>query len=184
MARLSVQGAELVVHLSLLERIGAFHGPLRVPLSSVVDVTPTSNAWGALRGLRAPGTGLPGVIALGTWRFRGEKDFVAVYRRPGIVVRLQHGEWSRLVISVRNPRQVCAQITDRAPITPPRPAALDQTLSSQHGQCALPIPARSSDRSHRQPRDTVSPPCHAGRSAIRRLPARECARALAARARR
>ena len=32
-----------------------------------------------LSGLRAPGTGLPGVIALGTWRGRGQKDFAALF---------------------------------------------------------------------------------------------------------
>lgn len=106
MARMMVEGADLVIRLSRWERLGALHGSVRVPLASVVDVTATDNAWRQLRGVRAPGSGLPGVIALGTWRFRGGKDFVAVYGKPGVVVTLRESEWDRLVVSTPSPEHV------------------------------------------------------------------------------
>jgi hypothetical protein len=100
MATLVVDGDHLVVHLSLLEQVGALRGDVRVPLAAVHDVRVSDNPWSQLRGVRAPGTGWPGVIALGTRRGRGVKDFTAVYGKgEGVVVELKGGGFDRLVMS-------------------------------------------------------------------------------------
>jgi len=59
MATLAVDGNELVVRLSALEKIGALRGNIRVPLASVRAVRVSETPWSELRGVRAPGTGLP-----------------------------------------------------------------------------------------------------------------------------
>ena len=115
MARLVVEGADLVVRLSLLEKLGAFagHDP-RVPLTAVQIARVTGDPWRDLRGLRAPGTGFPGVIMLGTTRARGVHDFAAVYgHRRGVVVDLKGAPWTRFVISCRDdaPEDVVAAIS-------------------------------------------------------------------------
>ncbi len=110
MACLAVESGDLVVRLNPVERLGALHGSIRVPLTNVIAVEPNNAVWHELRGLRMPGTGFPGVIALGTWRYRGGKDFVAVYRSTGLVVTLADSEWNRLVVSSRVPHQVCQEI--------------------------------------------------------------------------
>ena len=68
MATLTVDGNHLVVLLSALEKIGALRGNISVPLSSVRAVRVSDTPWSELRGIRAPGTGLPRVISLGTRR--------------------------------------------------------------------------------------------------------------------
>jgi hypothetical protein len=107
---LVAEGRDLVVRMNPLEVLGALHGPVRVPLASIADLDATDDVWSELRGLRVPGTGIPGLVALGTWRYRGSKDFVAVYGRSGVVVTLSGSSWSRLLVSSRDPRQVCQQI--------------------------------------------------------------------------
>ena len=64
----------------MLERFGACitQDPV-VPLVAVRSVLLTDDVWSELRGMRAPGTGLRGVIALGTRRHALGRDFVAVY---------------------------------------------------------------------------------------------------------
>ena len=53
-----------------------------------------------LHGLRAPGTGLPGVVYLGTWRTWERKTFVAAYRHdPGYVIDLEGHDFDRLIVS-------------------------------------------------------------------------------------
>ena len=105
MAALIVDGADLLVRLSPLEKLGAFRGDVRVELRAVRDLRAIDDLWPELRGIRAPGTGIPGVIALGTRRGGGNKDFAAVYgRRPGIVVDLVRAPFSRLVVSCRDPQ--------------------------------------------------------------------------------
>jgi hypothetical protein len=109
MATVDVQGENVIVRLSPIEKLGALHGDVTVPRPSVRAVEVTTQPFVELRGIRAPGTGLPGVIALGTWRRgRGKKDFVAVYRgRPAVVLDLDdRGPYDRLIISVDDPGEV------------------------------------------------------------------------------
>lgn len=102
-------GEEVVVHLSPAEKLGAVHGDVRVPRKAVREVRVVQDPIAEVRGLRAPGTGWPGRIALGTWRRRGHrKDFVAAYRnRPGVVVELDGARagYERLILSVDSPEQ-------------------------------------------------------------------------------
>jgi hypothetical protein len=100
MARLRVDGDELLLDLSGLEKMEGFHGNIRVPLSTVREVRVAEDPWSQLRGIRAPGTGLPGVIAVGTRRGSGMKDFAAVHgKRPAVVVELEGAEFERLVVT-------------------------------------------------------------------------------------
>lgn len=80
MATLSLDGRELVVSLSPLERIGALHRDLRVPLDAVTAADEVTDPLPAVRGIRAPGTAVPGRLKLGTWRAHGHRTFAAVRR--------------------------------------------------------------------------------------------------------
>jgi hypothetical protein len=101
MADLVVDGHELVVRLSLLERLGALRGSdVRLPLTAVARVRVTESPWREVRGIRAPGTGIPWLMALCTLRGSGFRDFAAIYgRRPAVVVEATGAQYQRLVIS-------------------------------------------------------------------------------------
>jgi hypothetical protein len=114
MAIVELQDDDMVVRLTPIEKIGALHGDVRIPRDAVREVEVESKPFSRLRGIRAPGTGWPGRIALGTWRKRGgKKDFVAVYRgRPAVIVKLDDDAgYDRLVISVDAPDEVRKQLT-------------------------------------------------------------------------
>jgi hypothetical protein len=114
MATLTCEGGDLVVRLSRLERLGAFHGDVHVPLTAVQSVHVSADPFREVRGLRAPGTGVPRRIALGTWRRRGGKDFVALRAgRPAVVVHLRAGPLRRLLISAEDADAVAAAIEAR-----------------------------------------------------------------------
>ena len=112
MAHLELAGETLILRLSFLERLGAaVLGDAQVPLTAVRSARATDAPWGELRGIRWPGTGLPGKIALGTRRFSGGKDFVAVYGKgPAVIVELAGVEFSRLVVSSRDAETIAAEI--------------------------------------------------------------------------
>jgi hypothetical protein len=100
MASLDVEGDDLVLRLSPWERLGALHGNVRVPRTSVRAVSASDRPWKVLRGIRAPGTGCPRLIMLGTTRGLRWKDFNAVYRRrPVVVVDLEGQKFARLVVT-------------------------------------------------------------------------------------
>jgi hypothetical protein len=111
MAKLIVDGPDLVVQMSSLEKLGALRGDVRVPLTTVRSAEVEPNPWGALRGMRI-GTGIPGVIALGRRRFAHGQDFTAVQGGgPAIRVDLSQGSpFSRLVVSVTDPDSTLAEI--------------------------------------------------------------------------
>ena len=100
MAELEITGDCLAVRLTGLEKLGGMHSDIAVPLRLIRDVEVVADPWTALRGIRAPGTGLPGVIAVGTRLGSGTTDFTAVYHHtPAVVVHMTGGEFDRLVIS-------------------------------------------------------------------------------------
>jgi hypothetical protein len=99
-ALLIPQGAFLQVSLSGKEELGALKKSFAIPLNQVLHIARVDDLWFHLRGIRAPGTGIPGLIMLGTTRYQGKKDFNAVYKRkPGHVVTLDGSEFTRLLIT-------------------------------------------------------------------------------------
>lgn len=99
MAAVRIQGNELCVTLSALEKVGALSGEVRVPLSSVEAVRVAPSAYsGELRGLRV-GTGLPFVVVLGRMFHRDGVDFVAVYgTRRALAIDLARGQRYRRIV--------------------------------------------------------------------------------------
>jgi hypothetical protein len=114
MAQVRIEGDDLVVALSGWEKLGALHSDVRVPRRCVRSARTVPDAMAEVRGLRAPGTGWPGAIGLGTWRHRGGKDFVAVYRhRPGIVIELDGAAFARLVITADDAGRLASELAAR-----------------------------------------------------------------------
>ena len=115
MARLVVEGDELVLDLTGFEKVEGFHGDIRVPLSTLREVRSTADPWSELRGIRAPGTGVPGVVAVGTRRGGGHKDFAAVHGKgPAVVVELEGAEFDRLVVTEDDAPEAAAQLRHQA----------------------------------------------------------------------
>jgi hypothetical protein len=107
MAHLRINDGSLEVRLTPLERLGGFHGTITVPLSAVRAMRIVDQPFQQLRGIRAPGTGFPRLIALGTWRYGGGKDFVAVYDgQRALMLDLSGTEFGRLIIGTPDPETV------------------------------------------------------------------------------
>jgi hypothetical protein len=127
MAELIVDDGDLVVHLTLGEKIWGFHGDIRVCLSSIVSVAPDPKPWLGLRGWRMAGVSLVGTAVLGTRRHGAGYDFCIQHRdRPAVQVDMASGRFSRLVICVPeggDPEAEAARIAAAAGITPSAPAS-------------------------------------------------------------
>lgn len=107
MADVQIAEGTLEVRLALWERICAVHGNISVPFSAVREVFIVSRPFAELRGIRWPGTGIPGVVALGTWRFGEGKDFFAIYgQQRAVEIDLVGCEFDRLLIGTPDPASV------------------------------------------------------------------------------
>ena len=104
MAKVIEKDGVLTLKLSTLEKIGALHGDISVSSSQLISKTEVPNPWTRkhLRGFRAPGTGFPFLIMLGTMRFKGGKDFCAIYKRtPAVIYEFADAPFKRWVVSIQ-----------------------------------------------------------------------------------
>ncbi len=101
MARIDIYEGTLVLRLSFAERRSGFvRGDARIPLSAVRAVRTVEDPWAELRGMRSPGITFGKSLAVGTWRFPGGKDFVALHgASPGVVIDLTALEFARILYS-------------------------------------------------------------------------------------
>lgn len=112
MARVLVTNVDVTVSMSKLERAEALHGDITVPRSAVTAVRVVPDGLAELHGFRAPGTGIPGVLMVGTLRDHGRKTFaVCRARRPAIVMDLAGTEFDQLIITVDEPEKVAAALS-------------------------------------------------------------------------
>ncbi len=102
MAKVIEEGNNLILKLSMWEKIGGLHKDLVVSKDLLVKKTVFQNPWSknVLKGVRAPGTGIPYVILLGSMRYKGGKDFTAIYkRRPVTVYEFKDGSFKRWIVT-------------------------------------------------------------------------------------
>lgn len=122
MAELIVDDVDLVVRLTLGEKIWGFHGDIRVRLSAIVSVAPDPKPWLGLRGWRMAGISFTGYAVLGTRRHGTGYDFCVLHRvRPAVRVDATQGRFSRLIISLPeggDPEAEAARIAAAAGIAP------------------------------------------------------------------
>jgi hypothetical protein len=106
MAELVVDGDDLVLRLSGLEKVEGLHGDLRVPRSSLVrvDVLDDAHAAADLHAGIKVGTRLPGVIEVG--RIYGDKRRFAVVHHDtprGLRLVLDHETFDEWIIGTTDP---------------------------------------------------------------------------------
>jgi len=97
-----VIGNEVVLQLSAGEKFWGFHKSPRANLVDIVKIEAVDNFWkySGWRGIRAPGTGIPGAVGLGTWRKLGAKTFCAVYKKEsGYKFILKNNEFEAWLFS-------------------------------------------------------------------------------------
>ena len=107
MAKVRFVGDELVLELSFWERVGAIHSSPKVAVSAVTKIEFVEKLWSTevLRGIRAPGTGIPYKVLLGTMRGRSYRDFTAIKGRgAGVVITFSEGPFERWIFTLRQPR--------------------------------------------------------------------------------
>jgi hypothetical protein len=101
----------LEIRLTPAERIAALHGDLRLPRGSIRSADVLAEGLGAVRGLRAPGLALPGLVKLGTWRGRGGSRFVAVRRgQPALRLTLTGGRFDTVLVSTPHAAAIAAEL--------------------------------------------------------------------------
>jgi hypothetical protein len=105
MARVSIAGDDLIVDVEGLDRLWALKSRLTVPLANVRGATADPGIVRERKGIRSPGTHVPGVIVAGSFYTEGERVFWDVHNGDSaIVIELGDEKYARLVIEVDDPQ--------------------------------------------------------------------------------
>src|SRR5690554_449402 len=103
----------LIVTVRGLHVLWALRRRLEIPLGHIREVRRADpdiieRGW---KGIRAPGTHVPGVIVAGTYYRRGEKHFWDVSDARRAIIMDLHGEsYDRLIVEVADPEGTIAMI--------------------------------------------------------------------------
>lgn len=114
MAELNVEGDELVLHLSGVEKVEGVHRDLRAPLSAVRGLEVLDDAHGPA-GIRAGvkvGTRIPGIVEVGTIQGLTRRLFAAVHHDTprGLRVRLDGTSFDEWIVGCTDPEAVAARL--------------------------------------------------------------------------
>jgi hypothetical protein len=110
-ARLRIDDWSVTVSLSAVEKIEALHGDVTVPRTAVVSARGVPDGMAEVHGMRT-GTGLPGVILVGTVRDSDSVTFAVCHgRRPAVVLDLAGQPYDRIVVTVENPDEIVSRLT-------------------------------------------------------------------------
>lgn len=111
MAQLELDGATVTVRLSALEKVEALHRDVSFPSSAVRTARAVPNALAEVHGLRLPGTGVPGLLLVGTFLAAGTRTFAVCHGSgPGVVLDLHDEPFDRLVLSCDDPQETLATL--------------------------------------------------------------------------
>ena len=115
MSSVTVRDGVLRIELTVPERVLSLHGAnIEVPLSEVRGARIVRDIFGQLRGIRMPGAGIPGLLAIGTWRGmadgRNFHDFALIHHNgPGVIVTTS-GRYERLLLGTSEPERLVTEL--------------------------------------------------------------------------
>src|SRR5258708_1911689 len=114
MAQVHIEGENLIVDIEGLDKLWTFRSRLTIPLSNVRGATIDPGIVNDRKGIRAPGTYVPGVIVAATYHSEGERVFWDVHDpAKAVVIELADEKYARLVIGVDDPQATVSLIEHR-----------------------------------------------------------------------
>jgi hypothetical protein len=114
MVEVSIKDDNFVFRIKGITKVFALRSSLTVPIKNVVGVNATLGAMKMPKGLRAPGTAIPGLIYAGTFYSGSDKVFWDVrHAKKAIVIKLKNEDFKQLVVEVENPAEAVSLIKDK-----------------------------------------------------------------------
>ena len=114
MVEVTIQGEQVVFEVIGLHKLWALKSGFEVPVRMIKAARRDNNVMkGLWKGLRFPGTHIPGVIVAGTYFREGKKSFWDVVRSEGaIVVEVEGGPYDEVIVEVAEPEVVVKLIEE------------------------------------------------------------------------
>jgi len=99
MATVQLDPTTVTVRFTRTEKLAGLLRDVEFPREAVRSVEVVPDPLADVRGLRAPGLGIPGVRKVGTWRRPGERTLVCVRRgQPAVRIRLHGARYDTVLV--------------------------------------------------------------------------------------
>lgn len=106
-----INDGTVTIQLSMAEKAESLHRDLTVPRSSISGVRVVSSAEDEVHGFKLVGSGIPGVIMVGTFRSSERSTFALCHGNGrGIVIDLTGEHYDRVVLTIDNPEQAASEL--------------------------------------------------------------------------
>jgi len=113
MTEISLEEKKLVVEMKGWDKLWALKSRLEIPLEHIKAVRADAEIAKAPKGIRMPGTHVPGVITAGTLRHEGDRVCWNVHHPENVIVIELHDErYAQLVVEVADPSATVATINN------------------------------------------------------------------------
>ena len=117
MVQLQVENGKLVMHVLGADKLWALKSTLEIPVGHISGARADSSvAHGWWKGLKLPGTNIPGVITAGTFYQHGKRIFWDVHHPDKtIVIALHDDRYDELIVGVADPEEAVKLIQSALP---------------------------------------------------------------------
>ncbi|HEX6489028.1 MAG TPA: hypothetical protein VF137_09210 [Candidatus Dormibacteraeota bacterium] len=103
MARVVIRGGELDIELGTWEGLLSLHDDVAIDVGNIESIEAVPFEVIHPRGLRLPGTGVPGLVHAGTYVDAQGREFWAVVGpHPMLVIECSGGDWRRVAVGMED----------------------------------------------------------------------------------
>ncbi|MDI6049132.1 hypothetical protein QLS31_04760 [Flavobacterium sp. XS2P24] len=94
-------------------KIWALESKITIPKEKILEAYQNKKEFTFWKGLRMPGTEIPGFITAGTFYKKGRNFWDVMNKKKAIIVALDNHYYKKLIIEVENPEVVMNQLNTK-----------------------------------------------------------------------
>ncbi|MDI5887332.1 MULTISPECIES: hypothetical protein [Flavobacterium] len=94
-------------------KIWALESKITIPKEKILEAYQNKEEFTFWKGLRMPGTEIPGFITAGTFYKKGRNFWDVMNKKKAIIVALDNHYYKKLIIEVENPEAVMKELNSK-----------------------------------------------------------------------
>ncbi len=113
MVSVTFNNGNFIFDIKGFHKIWALKSSIHVPQQNIIKAYQDDQEFTFWKGLRMPGTEIPGIIAAGTFYKKGKNFWDVMRKENAIVVTLKNHSYKKLIIEVENPESIIQLLNNK-----------------------------------------------------------------------
>ena len=105
MVNITAEKEHFIFEIKGWHKIWALKSEIMVPKKSILKAYQNDKEFTFWKGIRMPGTEIPGYIAAGTFYKNGRNFWDVIHKKKAIIVELKEHRYKKLIIEVDDPER-------------------------------------------------------------------------------